>query len=165
MSSPTDELPDLREKELVEAQSVVAREALRALTARTARIAQQNPEVVSDELRSSLSATTAPRQYNVRIQVGGFFGVLCDVYFTDYNNAFHGSGGGLVVGGGITWGTAWFNYSIDKLVGWNARFEGTILYVSSVLNFFGMHGEVIGTMAGGGISDGIGILAGDGKFS
>ncbi|MFF1602843.1 hypothetical protein ACFVYV_36125 [Streptomyces mirabilis] len=164
MSFPTDETQDPREQELVDGHSVMAKEALRSLTARTLEIAQKaDPENVPEQVRESLAAKEQS-EYPVWIGMGGFFTVVLDAFFTDLPYAFHGISGGIALGGGFTWGTAWFNYPIDRIIGWDARFQASFMPGVATINYWGMRGEVIGSMIAGGLTDGVGVVAGQGTF-
>ncbi|WP_214323671.1 VapA/VapB family virulence-associated protein [Nonomuraea sediminis] len=163
MSSPADEAPDPRELSLVEAHSVIARETLRSLTAKTLEIAQEFPEKVSDPVKESLAATEQSK-YTVRVLMGGFFTVDLDIWFLDTDYIFSGVAGGIALGGQATWGTAWFNYPIEKIIGWDARFQVTYWTATTVINFWGMRGEIIGSIVAGGLGIGGGLAGGQGTF-
>ena len=162
MSFPTDETQDPREQELADGHSVMAKEALRSLTARTLEIAQKSDlENVPDEVRESLAAKEQ-FEYPVWIALGGAIVITLDAYFTDLPYTFHGVSGGLALGGGITWGTAWFNYPIDRIIGWDARFHASFWTGVTAINYWGMSGEVIGSMIAGGLNIGVGGAGGQG---
>ncbi|WP_329550475.1 hypothetical protein [Streptomyces sp. NBC_00696] len=164
MSFPTDETQDPRERELADGHSVMAKEALRTLTARTLEIAQESGlENVPDEVRESLAAKEQ-FEYPVWIALGGAIVITLDAYFTDLPYTFHGVSGGLALGGGITWGTAWFNYPIDRIIGWDARFWASFATGVTAINYWGMSGEVIGSMIAGGLNVGVGGAGGQGTF-
>ncbi|MFJ8143128.1 hypothetical protein [Streptomyces sp. NPDC096013] len=164
MSFPTDETQDPREQELIKGHSIMAKEALRSLTARTLEIAQKaDPENVPEQVRDSLAAKELS-EYPVSIAIGGAFVVTLDANFTNLPYTFHGVSGGIALGGGITWGTAWFNYPIERIIGWDARFWASFATAVTSITYWGMSGEVIGSMIAGGLNIGGGGVGGQGTF-
>jgi hypothetical protein len=119
--------------------------------------------------------TDAPYVYSIQVGAGGlFFGGWLNIAFYPYgqisNNAmrtFSGGFGGLVVGTGDTWGTAWFNYDVNWLAeqGWHANFEANFPPgFATQINLWGLSGEYIGSTVAGGISLMEGVVGGQGWF-
>jgi hypothetical protein len=115
-------------------------------------------------------AITAETQYKYFAEAR-FFGILYTVvevrfYDNNYNQIglFRGPAGGLSAILGTTWGTAYLNYRYDEIVGWDARFEANFVPYVTNINWWGLHGETIGSFIGGGLAAGYGIVGGQGTF-
>mmetsp|Transcript_6507 Transcript_6507/g.11226 ORF Transcript_6507/g.11226 Transcript_6507/m.11226 type:complete len:133 (-) Transcript_6507:458-856(-) len=85
-------------------------------------------------------------------------------YQTNPLAQFNGHCGGLAVGTGVSWGTAWLNYDIADLTkkGWKIRFEANFAVAAINVNLWGPQGEKIGHTASGGIAAILGVVGGEG---
>jgi hypothetical protein len=166
MSSLFDSTPDQRDPELAKAHSVLAREAHKSLKERVRELAEKYPESVPELSKESLIDTDADRTlyYAVALKVEGIIVVNLDISFSDTTYTFHGEGGGIAIGGNISWGTAIFNYPLSVMSDWEALF--TVNYASLVTEvaLWGLHGEYIGIILAGGIGLGGGTVGGRGEF-
>ncbi len=159
MTAPASETQDPRDRELADAHSVLAKETLQVLTARTLEIAREHPQEAPDILRPAEQF-----KYDIQVSLGGLLFIVVTIDFRNTNYYFLGMGGGLALGAQVTWGTAWLNYQIQDIIGWEARFEMNYLPVATNINLWGLHGETIGSIAAGGLGIGSGIVGGQGSF-
>lgn len=152
---------DPRAQDLQDAHSTLAKTSLlltnsQALEQAPSPGALQAPNL--EQIRLGAAFT-----YNIQINFSAILGGAFQIVFPGGKN-FMGYFGGPVVGVGTTWGTAWLNYSIDQLRGWEARFWANLVPAGCQASLWGMNGEVIGTVAAGGIALAYGTGGGQGKF-
>ena len=156
----TQESQDPRAPELAEAHSVLAREAFNALTAQAAEAAEAHP----DEAQHLRRSTGQTYTYPIKLNLGSLLFTVVTIDFGGTKDYVRGYAGGPAVGVGLGWGTAWLNYRVEDIVGWEARFELKFLPLVTQINLWGMHGEYIGSGVTGGIGLGSGIVGGQGSF-
>jgi hypothetical protein len=158
---------DTRDPELLEAHKVLGREIFKFETARTRELIKKHPEW-------KIPVPAAPKpgsefQYATDVATAGLiFGVTVAMEFYSDNyqtrvEQFVGGGGGLGSYDSISRGTSFFNYSLETLLGWEARFEMNFAPLTVNINLWGMHGEYIGSYIGGGAAA-VGVYGGQGKF-
>jgi hypothetical protein len=158
-----EKFTDTRDPELIQAHKVLARETFKFQTARTKEIIKRHPEWKIPPMPGTVF------EYNTDVlTVGALFGIFITMQFYSDNYQhralqFAGGGGGLGTYDSISRGTSWFYYPLETLLGWEARFEVHFLALGVSVNLWGMHGEYIGSYAGGG-GAGIGVYGGQGKF-
>ena len=165
MSSSVDQSLDTRSPELAKAHSVMAREAHRAMTASALELAEKSPGEASD-LRKNYPSASEKYEYQAGVALGGaLFAFNVDMLFTTAPYYFVGWGFGQGGGGILSYGAAWFNYRLEDIVGWQARFQASFAPIVSEINFWGMQGEYIGVFVGGGIGFGASFaFGGQGDF-
>jgi hypothetical protein len=156
----TLESQDPRSPELVEAHSVLAREAFNTLAAQAAKAAEAHP----DEAKHLRSSTGQTYTYPIKLTLGSLLYTVVTIDFAGTDDYFLGHAGGLAVGVDLGWGAAVLNYRVEDIVGWEARFELSFLPLATNINLWGMHGEYIGSGVTGGIGLGSGIVGGQGSF-
>jgi hypothetical protein len=148
---------DDRSEELKQAHATLAQASLKKLNEDYARIAIANNQPTP-------VPSSSPYQYSVELSYGGLFFVAIGLSFENTNVGFDGKGGGLAVGLGASWGTAFFNYDINQISSWGAKFEFNAYSVVTNLNLWGMSGENIGSIVAGGLGLGTFIVGGQGEF-
>jgi hypothetical protein len=156
---------DPRSPELIEAHNVMARENLKLMRMRAEEFSAKHPEFKV----TSPPKLDSPYKYATDVATTGLlFGVAVAMEFYSDNyktrvEQFVGGGGGVGTYTSISRGTSFFNYPLEQLLGWEARFEMNFAPLTVNVNLWGMHGETIGSFVGGGLS-GVGIYGGQGKF-
>ena len=145
-----------RYSELARIELELQRERLRALV-------ESADEPAPEGVRTTL-AVDAPYKYTgVQTAFGGLFFMTVDTTIGAYD--LSGLGGGLGLGASVSWGTAWLNYTIESIAGWDFRFEMQLNPAVVNVNWWGMQGEHIGSFVGGGVSIASGIFGGKGSVS
>jgi hypothetical protein len=130
----------------------------------------EHDDVQLDTIRNDASYV-----YSIQVGAGAiFFGGWLNIAFYPYENigmnntiaTFSGGFGGLAIGTGDSWGTAWFNYDVSWLSeqGWHANFEANFPPLVTQINLWGLSGENIGNTVAGGISLVEGVVGGQGWF-
>ena len=117
---------------------------------------------------------SAPYVYTVEVDVTSLFvGGSLRIDFWNYQQtsntqiaSFSAAFGGLALGAGNTWGTAWFNYDVNTIVNsqWSARMQANFAGVGVNVNLWGLQGKVIGQLAAGGLAAIMGTVGGQGSF-
>lgn len=131
----------------------LAREALSTLLARRP-VALQHA-VLSGE-----------HDYVATLTLLALFYVDVEVDFVNHGQGsrrYRGQGGGAILGGGNTIGTAHLARPLDGLVGTRATFELNLLPFAVNLNWWDEHGA-LGAYVGGGMVGLIGLSGGSGDF-
>ena len=160
---------DTRDQETVAAHTVMAKSALAVENARILELATAHEELAPMTVK--VPDATSEFVYHAQMDYGGLLYAVVEVTFYDWNDRnkrvghFFGHSGGLVLGVGVTWGTAWLNYSIESIRNWDARFLANMYPGATNVNWWGMSGEAIGAFVGGGLGIGTGIVGGQGKFN
>ncbi|MEV5506561.1 hypothetical protein [Streptomyces orinoci] len=112
---------------------------------------------------ATLSEASAPVRYDAHSSVFGFLGFAVVTKISSSPAiSMHCGGGGLIAGGGDSWGSVWLNYPPEVLLGWKLRFEANMATAAVNINWWGMSGEYVGSYAGGGLSSGLGAAGGKG---
>lgn len=159
---------DTRSAEHIEEHQALATRRFKEASAAYLQQVQKHPEHAP---ASTEHAGDSVHTYRVQMTVGGFFFVVVTVRFYDEAGTevayFEGKGGGLVIGGGGTWGAARLARPIESYRGESARFYGQFVAAVggvSTVNLWRMNGEPMGAAVGGGVGAGAGIFGGEGPL-
>lgn len=121
-----------------------------------------------EELKKTNSDPAAAKwEYRARINYGGVFFTVITIELYDGNDRVaHVTvlGGGLSVGTGTTWGTAFMNVNARTLVGRYGSFQFNFLAVATNVQCFLGGGNFVGSVVGGGLGIGIGTGGGGGTW-
>jgi hypothetical protein len=159
---------DHRDQALMQADSALAQATLRQQTARARKIVEERPELLIPSVQEAIAAEQK-YEYPAELRIFGLLFTILEVRFYisgEQPGIFKASAGGLTNFIGIVRGASFLNYPYDEIRGWEARFEAQFLTVPPIsnINWWGLHGEYIGSFVGTGVSIGSGIVGGQGKF-
>ena len=102
---------DQRDESLIQAHSEEAKAMLSQETAQTLKIVEDRKELLTPNMQK-LTSAQPQFVYHAMLDFGGFLYAVVEVTLYDWNDRskrvghFFGHSGGLVVGAGVTWGTA-----------------------------------------------------------
>jgi hypothetical protein len=132
------------------------------LRAQVATATETVPEVV----QKSIDSLEATEYKPVETELWGFLymKVLTGIHYGNDLYGIEGRGGGLAAGYAHSWGAAWLNYPLETLDGWDFRFQANVGFTTTNVNWWGMHGEYIGSFVGAGVEIGLGVFGGSGTI-
>lgn len=119
------------------------------------------------ESARSGSTVESQHEYDVIVSWAGLVGGIVNISFTNRNLRFEGVSGGSAGGGFAGWGTAVFNFPLEELKGWEARFaiEGAgVIGGGAGVQLWAMDGRYIGKVSAGGFGIGGSFGGGQGRF-
>jgi hypothetical protein len=131
---------------------------------------QQISDLVAAHPNLNLEAAAAASTSSSSAKVS-FGGLLFTVVTGEFSFAdgtslnFSGKGGGLSIGGGVSWGTLSLNVPPAQLKGMGVNFQYSILTALVTVNFWSYDtGAYLGGFIGGGVNIGGGTGGGYGSF-
>ena len=155
-----DSRTDDRDEATKQAHTEAALSKLREMNATRA-------QALSAEGKAAPPLPDSPYEYsNCNLEViGVVFYNQVQLWFGYENIQFQGEGGGVGIGKYGSFGTAYFNYPLDQLKTWSARYQVTVVGPLTTLFLWGMEDEVIGSVVCGGVNFFTSIAGGKGEFS
>ncbi|MCI4063435.1 hypothetical protein MRQ36_12950 [Micromonospora sp. R77] len=143
-----------------------AQEVFRNINQQISRIAQANPDAEM-VMPPGFPDAHETHSYDCMLTIAGvyFTAVTADLKEAGSSvGSVSGMGGGLILGVGQGWGTAWLNFPYREIKGRSGSFQANIAAVVMNINWWLDDGTFVGSAVTGGYGTTGGVVGGSCKF-